>query len=148
MADMIHARFARVLRAKEGLSAMSATQLDKVFTSLHKLEKGMVGVCDHITTSRGEVLMERKQAQRSLLVIYNEEATVLNCKKGILSAQTSFDRMKEGIASLSDSNAVERAERLAGLSELALKEAEDGSKELEVSNHTPFVRMCQRSCTR
>lgn len=64
---------------------------------------------------------------------------MLNCKRGILSAQTSFDNMKQSIASLSNSSAMQSAEPLASLSELALKDAEDGSKELEVAKLTPVV---------
>jgi ABC-type Na+ transport system ATPase subunit NatA len=118
---------------------MSATQLDKVFASLHKLERGMVGVSEHITTSRGEVSIGGEKTQRSPLTLYREDASVLNCKRGILSAQTSFDNMKQSIASLSNSSAMQSAEPLASLSELALKDAEDGSKELEVAKLTPVV---------
>ena len=123
---------------------MSATQLDKVFASLHKLERGMVGVSEHITTSRGEVSIGGEKTQRSPLTLYREDASVLNCKRGILSAQTSFDNMKQSIASLSNSSAMQSAEPLASLSELALRMQKTAAKSSRWRN-LPLLCECAKA---
>ena len=127
MTDTVSHRCNRVLQMKEGLSCMSATQRDKVFRSLHKLENAMGEICNHLAVFLGE----RDASSESSLSFesYTQDSTVLNCKKGILSSQAGLDEIKERIHRLA--SLPQCAECLQGVTSSQMKDVEDGSRELE-----------------